>query len=151
MSLREHIFNPSPCTGLQNTVWPPSPHQSWFVCVCVSKRVGCFTASFLGCVALETNLRRQGPASPTENSLIRICCTNWRMLTDLGRNKAFSLPGTHGAHCGLTLELWALSNHIWLICLPVRGLCYPPDQPAAPSPSHVCKTELKVLIHSQAC
>ncbi|KAI9517264.1 hypothetical protein NQZ68_008524 [Dissostichus eleginoides] len=26
---------------------------------------------------------------PTENSLIRICCTNWRIFTGLGSNKAF--------------------------------------------------------------
>lgn len=36
-----------------------------------------------------------------------------------------SLPGTHVPRRGLTLELWALSNHIWLICLPVQGLGYP--------------------------
>lgn len=93
---------------------------SFCECACVRERCF-FTTSFLGCVAHQTNPHRQDLGSPTERGFIRICCTNWRTLTAEGATRP-PLPGTRVPCCGLTLEFWALSNHIWLIRLPVLGL-----------------------------
>lgn len=62
--LNRHIFNALPCLSLRNTVRLPSPYQSWVVWAREWKRVCCFTASLLGCLALQTNPRGQGPGSP---------------------------------------------------------------------------------------
>lgn len=55
-----------------NMIRVSSPHHCWLVC--------CFTASFFGC--LRQILMDRTPTLPTETSLIRICCTNWRMLKE---------------------------------------------------------------------
>lgn len=112
------------------------------------KRVSCFTASFLGCLALQTNPHGQGPGSPTENSLIRICCTNRRMLTGWESNKAFpprdtcSSPRPDPAALGLVESYLAHMP-------PSQGLGYPLNTPYSSSLRPVCKTELKVFINGQ--
>lgn len=59
-----------------------------------------------------------------------------------------SLPGTHVPCRGLTLELWALSDRIWLICL-ADWVQLPLDQPNAPPQKTVSVMELKVLINGE--
>lgn len=59
-----------------------------------------------------------------------------------------SLSGTHVPRCGLTLELWALSNHIWLMCLLVRG-SVTPGLTLSFLAGACTQYELQVLINGQ--
>lgn len=64
---------------------------------------------------------RTGPCFPLQRtaSLGFVAQTGECCLAK-GATRPFLL-WTHVSCCSLTLELWALSNHIWLVCLSVRG------------------------------
>lgn len=88
------------------------------VCVCVC----CFTASFFGCV--RQILLDSTPSLPTETSLIRICCTNWRMLPRRRSSETFP-------HWDTCSSLWpdpaapGLVQSYLAHMPPCQGLTYP--------------------------
>lgn len=119
-----------------------SPHRRWFVCVC------CFTASFCGC--LRQILMDSTLTLPTETSLIRICCTNWRMLPRWRSSETFP----HWDTCSL---LWPDPGALGLVqsylahMPPSQGLTYPWTNLIFLTGVFV-QHQLKILINGQmAC
>lgn len=91
---------------------------------------GILSSSLLVCVLLhclflwlpKTNPHGQDSHSPYRDQPHQDLLHKLKNVEGAARH---SLTGTHAPRCGMTLELWALSNRIWLICLPARGSLTP--------------------------
>lgn len=115
----EHIFKLSPSPGEQGL---SPPHFISLVRVLASGLLHCI---FPWLCSSSDKFSKTGPSFPPQRaaSLGFVAQTGECWLAEGATGP--SLPETHVPCRGLTLELWALSNHIWLIRLPVQGLSYP--------------------------